>query len=182
MFGIRKAVKSVVKSVLGMDENTVKTTQWDQPDLSQVTREPAPSSSSSSSSSHTDGVIANSTDNDNDNVMEHPTLTADASVATDSVVEVSTSVSAAPVAEEGMELNMENVEEIIDEYIRPGVAADGGDIQLLKIADDDVYVKLTGACQSCSSAIMTMKMGVEALLREEFPSMRELIDETEYAA
>ena len=74
------------------------------------------------------------------------------------------------------------MEEIIDEYIRPGVAADGGDIQLIKIEDNDVYVKLTGACQSCSSAIMTMKMGVEALLREEFPSMRELIDETEYAA
>ena len=63
-----------------------------------------------------------------------------------------------------------------------GCAADGGDIQLIKIEDNDVYVKLTGACQSCSSAIMTMKMGVEALLREEFPSMRELIDETEYAA
>ena len=81
-----------------------------------------------------------------------------------------------------MELTVENVEEIIDDYIRPGVAADGGDIQLIKIEDNDVYVKLTGACQSCSSAIMTMKMGVEALLREEFPTMRELIDETEYAA
>ena len=85
-------------------------------------------------------------------------------------------------ADEGMGLTVENVEEIIDEYIRPGVAADEGDIQLIKIEDNDVYVKLTGACQAAPSAIMTMKMGVEALLREEFPSMRELIDETEYAA
>lgn len=173
MFGIRKAVKSVVKSVLGMDENPVQTTQWEQPDLSKVTQEPAPSSTNNE-------VSSDSTTNDNVNLTVG--LTEDTSATAEDAVEVSTSVSAAPAEEEGMELNIENVEEIIDEYIRPGVAADGGDIQLLKIEDNDVYVKLTGACQSCSSAIMTMKMGVEALLREEFPSMRELIDETEYAA
>jgi Fe-S cluster biogenesis protein NfuA len=172
MFGIRKAVKSVVKSVLGMDENPVQTTQWDQPDLNKVTREPAPSSTNSE-------VASDSTSSDDTPLTENTSVAAD----DNDVVEVSTSVSASVAStEEGMELNMENVEEIIDEYIRPGVAADGGDIQLLKIEENDVYVKLTGACQSCSSAIMTMKMGVEALLREEFPSMRELIDETEYAA
>ena len=173
MFGIRKAVKSVVKSVLGMDENPVQTTQWEQPDLSKVTQDPAPSSTNNE-------MPSESTSNDSMTLTEG--LTEDTSATSEDAVEVSTSVSAAPAVEEGMELNIENVEEIIDEYIRPGVAADGGDIQLLKIEDNDVYVKLTGACQSCSSAIMTMKMGVEALLREEFPSMRELIDETEYAA
>jgi Fe-S cluster biogenesis protein NfuA len=180
MFGFRKAVKSVVKSVLGMENNSVQTTQWEQPDLSKVTQEPAPSSVNGVNGND-DDVQSTSTLNDNETSIGDSDPTEDAS-AKEVGVEVSTSASAVPVAEDGMELNIENVEEIIDEYIRPGVAADGGDIQLLKIEDNDVYVKLTGACQSCSSAIMTMKMGVEALLREEFPSMRELIDETEYAA
>ncbi len=165
MFGIRKTVKSVVKSVLGMQDNPVQTTQWEQPDFSQVKTEPPVSSPKPESAP--ESSLESSLPNEDD-------------VATE---ELSTpAVSAEPVAEGGMELTVENVEEIIDEYIRPGVAADGGDIELLKIEDNDVYVKLTGACQSCSSAIMTMKMGVEALLREEFPSMRELIDETEYAS
>ncbi len=161
MFGIRKTVKSVVKSVLGMQDNPVQTTQWQQPDLSQIKTE------SPVSSSTPESVPESSLPNEEDVAVQ----------------EVSTpAVSAESASEGGMELTVENVEEIIDEYIRPGVAADGGDIELLKIEDNDVYVKLTGACQSCSSAIMTMKMGVEALLREEFPSMRELIDETEYAS
>ena len=166
MFGIRKTVKSVVKSVLGIHENPEQKQHWEAPDLSQVKTTPAP---------HVDA----------DDVIQQEAK-AETEVPVEKEVEVPVSsvevASASEEAEEGMELTVENVEEIIDEYIRPGVAADGGDIQLIKIEDNDVYVKLTGACQSCSSAIMTMKMGVEALLREEFPSMRELIDETEYAA
>ena len=167
MFGIRKTVKSLVKTVLGMDDNPVEVSKWEQPDFSQVTTEPASTSNPSPKVDTEDAPLIDSADN-----TESDTVTP---------------VTIPPVAEdvepaEGMELTVENVEEVIDEYIRPGVAADGGDIQLIKIEDNDVYVKLTGACQSCSSAIMTMKMGVEALLREEFPSMRELIDETEYAS
>ena len=166
MFGIRKTMKSVVKSVLGIHENPTQTQHWEAPDLSQVQTTPA----SQESLGETLEASSDTEDLANHEVVEvslpkeEPTLNEGVS------------------SDEGMELTVENVEEIIDEYIRPGVAADGGDIQLIKIEDNDVYVKLTGACQSCSSAIMTMKMGVEALLREEFPSMRELIDETEYAA
>ena len=75
----------------------------------------------------------------------------------------------------GAPLTMEAVQEILDDMVRPALQGDGGDISLLKIEDNDVYVKLVGACTTCPSSIMTMKMGVEALLREEFPSMRELI-------
>ena len=166
MFGIRKTVKSVVKSVLGIHENPTQTQYWEAPDLSQVTTTPAPQSDPV-------GVTPEEPIASESHAEEEIKV---------SVPNVDTSSSVEEHTEEGMELTIENVEEIIDDYIRPGVAADGGDIQLIKIEDNDVYVKLTGACQSCSSAIMTMKMGVEALLREEFPSMRELIDETEYAA
>ncbi|HCH66256.1 MAG: hypothetical protein CL927_09315 [Deltaproteobacteria bacterium] len=59
--------------------------------------------------------------------------------------------------------------------VRPALQGDGGDITLIKVEENDVHVRLTGACSTCPSSIMTMKMGVEALLREEFPHMRELI-------
>ena len=166
MFGIRKTVKSVVKSALGLNQTPKQTQHWEAPDLSQVTTtppEPPPPLSEG-------------------NQAEPEVLQLDEPVEEVSLPEVAVNKPAVEPVEEGMDLTIENVEEIIDEYIRPGVAADGGDIQLIKIEDNDVYVRLTGACQSCSSAIMTMKMGVEALLREEFPAMRELIDETEYAA
>ncbi|RME21594.1 MAG: NifU family protein [Deltaproteobacteria bacterium] len=70
---------------------------------------------------------------------------------------------------------MEAVQEILDDMVRPALQGDGGDITLLRIEGPDVYVRLVGACSTCPSSIMTMKMGVEALLREEFPQMRELI-------
>ena len=70
---------------------------------------------------------------------------------------------------------MEAVQEILDDMVRPALQGDGGDISLVKIEENDIYVRLVGACNTCPSSIMTMKMGVEALLREEFPKMRELI-------
>ncbi len=76
----------------------------------------------------------------------------------------------------GMPLTMEAVQELFDEMVRPALQGDGGDISLIKIEDNNVYVKLVGACSTCPSSIMTMKMGVEALLKEEFPSMNDLID------
>ena len=81
-------------------------------------------------------------------------------------------------AEGDLELNLENLEEVLTEFVRPALQADGGDIDLVKLDGKDVYVKLTGACSTCSSSMMTMKMGVEALLREEFPQMGELVDVT----
>ena len=75
----------------------------------------------------------------------------------------------------GPALSLAAVQEILDEMVRPALQGDGGDISLVKIEENDIYVRLVGACNTCPSSIMTMKMGVEALLREEFPAMRELI-------
>ena len=56
---------------------------------------------------------------------------------------------------------------------------DGGDIELVKVEDENIYVRLVGACSTCPSSVMTMRMGVENLLREEFPSLKELIEVTD---
>jgi len=77
----------------------------------------------------------------------------------------------------GPMLSYDEVWELLDDMVRPALQGDGGDITLIKVEDNDVHVRLTGACSTCPSSIMTMKMGVEALLREEFPHMRELVQQ-----
>lgn len=75
----------------------------------------------------------------------------------------------------GSAFTLAAVQEIMDEMVRPALQGDGGDITLLRIENNDIYVKLVGSCSTCPSSIMTMKMGVEALLKEEFPAMNNLI-------
>lgn len=72
-------------------------------------------------------------------------------------------------------LTVDEVQSVLDEMVRPALQADGGDITLVKVENNDVYVALVGACQSCPSSIMTMKMGVEQLLHDTFPQMGALI-------
>jgi Fe-S cluster biogenesis protein NfuA len=86
--------------------------------------------------------------------------------------------SASPSASDdtaGPPISFDRVQELLDEMVRPALQGDGGDITLIKVDDRDIHVRLVGACSTCPSSIMTMKMGVEALLREEFPQMRELV-------
>lgn len=72
-------------------------------------------------------------------------------------------------------LDAVEIQELLDDMVRPALQADGGDIQLVEVIGNDVHVKLVGACTTCPSSILTMKMGVEALFKEEFPGFGELI-------
>jgi Fe-S cluster biogenesis protein NfuA len=56
--------------------------------------------------------------------------------------------------------------------IRPRLEADGGGIDLIDVADGVVKVRLKGACQGCMGAQMTLKMGVERILKEEIPEVK----------
>lgn len=69
----------------------------------------------------------------------------------------------------------EQVAEVI-ETIRPALQNDGGDIELVAIDDDNtVRVRLQGACKGCPGAAMTLKMGVEKMLKEKIPDVKEVI-------
>jgi Fe-S cluster biogenesis protein NfuA len=69
----------------------------------------------------------------------------------------------------------EKVKEVIDS-IRPALQGHGGDIELVGTDDDNtVKVRLQGACQGCPGATMTMRMGVERILRERVPEVKEVI-------
>jgi Fe-S cluster biogenesis protein NfuA len=69
----------------------------------------------------------------------------------------------------------EKVEEALNK-IRPALQADGGDVQLLEITPEGIVkVKLTGACGSCPMSQITLKMGVEKVLKQEVPEVKEVI-------
>lgn len=63
------------------------------------------------------------------------------------------------------------IEEVINTHIRPYIEADGGRITFVEMKDNVVFVELAGACGSCPSAQMTLKGGVEAILRRRFPEI-----------
>jgi len=72
-------------------------------------------------------------------------------------------------------IDQESVRRAIQD-VRPSLQADGGDIELVSVADTGtVTVRLTGACGSCPMAIMTLKQGVEAYLKKVVPGVKEVV-------
>lgn len=67
-------------------------------------------------------------------------------------------------------LTEENVELVLDE-VRPSLMADGGNVALHEIDGLVVVLKLQGACGSCPSSTMTLKMGIETRLRDKIPEI-----------
>jgi Fe-S cluster biogenesis protein NfuA len=74
----------------------------------------------------------------------------------------------------------ERVELALDE-IRPLLQQDGGDIELVEVTEGgQVVVKLQGACACCPGAMMTLKMGVERILKERVPEVTEVVQAPAY--
>ncbi len=68
----------------------------------------------------------------------------------------------------------EKVAEILDK-IRPGLQADGGDVELVEVTDDGIVkVKLLGACHGCPMSTLTVKNGIEKTLKEYVPGVKEV--------
>ncbi|HUU40741.1 MAG TPA: NifU family protein [Desulfatiglandales bacterium] len=60
--------------------------------------------------------------------------------------------------------------------IRPSLNADGGDVELVEVSPDGlVKVKLKGACGGCPMSQMTLKMGIERILKQEVPGVTEVV-------
>ncbi len=69
---------------------------------------------------------------------------------------------------------VEKITELLDTRIRPAVAQDGGDITFHTFEDGIVYLHMQGACAGCPSSTMTLKMGIENLLRHYIPEVTEV--------
>ncbi|MBM3285450.1 MAG: NifU family protein [Candidatus Aminicenantes bacterium] len=69
----------------------------------------------------------------------------------------------------------EKVEAVLNK-VRPALMADGGNVELVDVQDDGVVkVRLTGACGGCPMSQMTLKMGIERLLKKEVPEVKEVV-------
>ncbi len=68
----------------------------------------------------------------------------------------------------------EKIEAVLNE-IRPSLQADGGDVELVGVNDGMVSLRLTGACAGCPMSTMTLKMGIERILKEKLPEVKEVV-------
>ena len=73
-----------------------------------------------------------------------------------------------------LSLTNENVEKVLDE-LRPFLISDGGNVEIGEIDGPVVKVRLQGACGSCPSSTMTLKMGIERKLKEMIPEISEVV-------
>ena len=67
----------------------------------------------------------------------------------------------------------EEVSKVLEE-IRPSLQADGGDVELLGVENNIVNLRLMGHCAGCPMSTMTLKMGIERLLKQRIPSIKEV--------
>ncbi len=76
----------------------------------------------------------------------------------------------------GVSRMLEKVKTVLDK-IRPSLQADGGDVQLVEVKEKEgiVKVKLTGACAGCPMSQMTLKNGIERILKREVPEVKEVV-------
>ena len=78
------------------------------------------------------------------------------------------------MSSETLPLTSENVGKVLDE-LRPFLMADGGNVEVVEIDGPVVKVRLQGACGSCPSSTMTLKMGIERKMRESIPEVSEVV-------
>ena len=74
------------------------------------------------------------------------------------------------------------IQQLIDERINPAVASHGGQIDLLNVTDDSIYIHMGGGCQGCGMANVTLKHGIEGMIQEHFPEIKNIIDTTDHAS
>ena len=74
------------------------------------------------------------------------------------------------------------VQELIDSTINPAVAGHGGFVQLIDVKENKVYLQMGGGCQGCGAADVTLKSGIERLIKEELPEVAEVLDTTDHAS
>ena len=73
------------------------------------------------------------------------------------------------------------VQRVLDAEINPAVAQHGGFVTLLDVKDDIVYIALGGGCQGCGMVDVTLKQGIEVLIKEAVPDIRQIVDSTDHA-
>ncbi len=74
------------------------------------------------------------------------------------------------------------IQDLLDTAINPAVAGHGGVVSLVDVKDKMVYLQMGGGCQGCGMVDVTLKQGIETMIREELPEVVEILDVTDHAA
>lgn len=74
------------------------------------------------------------------------------------------------------------VKQVLDERINPGIASHGGEIALVDVRDNTAFIEMRGGCQGCAMSRVTLRQGVERMLRETVPEILAIQDITDHAA
>ena len=77
---------------------------------------------------------------------------------------------------------LKKLEILFDEQVRPALAAHGGNVEIVDIDNDKLFVRLQGGCQGCSSSKATLKDGIQTLVKQNFPNITELVDLTDHVS
>ena len=75
---------------------------------------------------------------------------------------------------------LRKLEVLFDEQVRPALAAHGGNVEIIDLDNDKLFVRLSGGCQGCSSSKATLKDGIQTLVKQNFPEISEVIDLTDH--
>lgn len=86
---------------------------------------------------------------------------------------------AAPRAEPTGDI-ADRVRGVLDSQVNPAIAAHGGVISLVDVKEKDIYVEMSGGCQGCALSRMTLRQGVERMLREAVPELAGVHDITDH--
>ena len=76
----------------------------------------------------------------------------------------------------------EKIQTVIDEKINPGIASHGGHVTLIDIKDDIAYLQFGGGCQGCGMVDVTLKQGVEVMIKEAVPEIQRVLDITDHTS
>ena len=76
----------------------------------------------------------------------------------------------------------QRVMQVLEQHINPSIVSHGGRAELVAVEDDTVYLRLSGGCQGCGMASVTLNQGIEVALREAVPEIAKIVDVTDHAA
>lgn len=75
----------------------------------------------------------------------------------------------------------ERVREVLDEQVNPAIASHGGAISLVDVQGTEIYLEMSGGCQGCAMSRLTLRQGVERMLRQAIPELSAVHDITDHA-
>ena len=76
---------------------------------------------------------------------------------------------------------LDRVQHVLDDKINPAVSGHGGRVSLIDLKEKTVFLQLEGGCQGCGMADVTLKQGIEVMIKESVPEIEEIYDVTDHA-